>query len=621
MNILSFIFVVVVFLLINLSTVIIFKKRFGETLIFSLLIPPMLLYFSQFIFKTFWVGYIISLIYGGLSIAYLIKNKNNKKELSEIKKLYVTNGLYSFIVLCLFLLVFDFNRTFSHWDEWSHWGEMLKEMLRLDKFYSVSDSVLQVHKDYPPLLQLFELYIIKLCGSYNESYAIFSLHLIELSMFIPFLSEKINSKVKVILSSIVLFVSMLLITLLFDQHGVINSIYNDYFMAVLVSYLMVYIFYSKDLTEKFTLLNICLCGSMLLLTKQIGLPLYMMIVFLYLVLYYLNKKNFNNIFSKDNRKEIIRILLAIIIVPLIMWIGWSKYVQSLNLTGQFELSDIKITDLYKVSKGKGTYPYQTVSYVNYINAIKTTNLTTTYIQLTYIQAIILLLALIYLMLKKNKDDDKRINSLVVALILGAIGYAFVMLNIYVFCFKEIEGPNLASYDRYMDTFILVFCYILLMIIVNLSNKKAGLRYLFAFFVITLTINSCWRLQDVSPKVHRGLKGGYEECAEILKNYAPDGSKVFIVAQNSSGQYQFYVKYFGSPIIVNLNDFNWPMDKDANDYYESIKDDIASYDYIYLANIDEDFINKYGFIFNNDIKNQQVFKIVKNNDTIVYEKMN
>ncbi len=438
MNLFLLFRLLILLLLLNLTTVILFKKKFGESLIITLFIPAFFLYFSQFIFKTFNYGMIFTYLYALLSIIILIIHYGDKKFYKDVRENYFTNGLYSFIIIFLLFTVYDLKRNFSHWDEWSHWGEMLKEMLRIDNFYSVSDSVLQAHKDYPPILQLYELFVLKVINVYKEPYVIFSLHLLEASMFIPFIVDKIDSKVKSVVVPIIITMSFLLLTLLFDQHGIINSIYNDYFMALIVAYVLSYIFIIDDYFSMFTVLNICLGSSILLLTKQIGLTLYMMILFMYILCVVLRHKK--QLMKKELLIKILRSLFVIIAIPLCMWFSWHIFVKKLELVGQFELGDIKVGQLYNVSIGKGTYSYQTESYNNYISAIKTFNLTTSYIQLTYFQAIILLLTIIYYIRnidKKLISENKRI-TLITTLVIGAFGYAFVMLCTYVICYREVE---------------------------------------------------------------------------------------------------------------------------------------------------------------------------------------
>ena len=621
MNLICYAIVLIYLLFINLTTVIITKKKFGESLIISLLLPAFLLYISQMIFKTFQVGYIISIIYALFSIFYLIYNIKNKKELLRVKDNYLTNGFYAFLTIFFILVLFDYNRVFMLWDERSHWGVMIKEMFRLDKFYSVKESFLQVHKDYPPILQLYELNIVKLIGSFKENYAIFSIHLLELSLFIPFILEKKKAIIKTIVQTLIIVMSVTLMTLMFDQDTIIFSIYNDYFMAILVAFILIFIFKEKKLTDTFSLLMVSLLSSTLLLTKQIGLTLYLMMLFLYFGCYILENKKLKNIFNKKNIKNLIKIIVVIVVIPLLLWFMWNNHTKALNLEGQFKLSDIKLSKLYDVSKGKGEYEYQTTSYKNYIVALRSRSITTSYIELTYFQAIFVLVLLIYFVYKKYKTDLKqnKIYLLICALLIGAFGYSFVMLCTYVFCFKEIEGPNLASFPRYMSTYVLIVAYSLMMLFIYMSTKKEKLKALVVVLVVLFAINSGKSILRLTPTISRVKENIYETSGNILKQYVEEKSKVFIVAQNSSGDYQYFIKYYANPILVNTSYYIWP-NENSTKYYEEVKKEIEKYDYIYIANIDDEFIKNYGYLFK-DIKNQQIYKIIKKNNDIIYEKVN
>ena len=95
---------------------------------------------------------------------------------------------------------------FSNWDEFSHWGKMVKEMFRLDSFYSTKLSNLMVHKDYPPIIQIYELLWVKLSNSYSETILIKSIHFLELSLLIiPISDIDIKNKICRIYSEVLLF--------------------------------------------------------------------------------------------------------------------------------------------------------------------------------------------------------------------------------------------------------------------------------------------------------------------------------------------------------------------------------------------------------------------------------
>ena len=85
MNLVSFLTILVYFLLANLTTVIISKKTFGKCLPFTLMLCAFLLFFSQITFKTFNIGFYLGLIYSLSSLGYLTYKRKDKKILGDRK--------------------------------------------------------------------------------------------------------------------------------------------------------------------------------------------------------------------------------------------------------------------------------------------------------------------------------------------------------------------------------------------------------------------------------------------------------------------------------------------------------------------------------------------------------
>lgn len=614
MTLLSIFIILAFFLFANLTTVIISKQKFGKCLPITLMITAFSLYFSQIIFKTFNIGFYFMIIYSMLSIFYIIYKRKDNKLLNIIKENYFTNAFYAFIMVIIIVSIFDLNRVYSHWDEYSHWGEMLKEMIRLDKFYSVSSSVLQAHKDYPPLLQLFELFIIKLCGEYKETFAIVAVHLLELSLFVSIIPESNNKRKTIVVGTIFSSLLIFLTTLFFDLHGIINSIYNDYFMAVLVAYSLISIFFFEDKKSLFSLINIGMSSTFLLLTKQIGISLYLMILFMYFGILFLEKDKQKKILTKSNIIIMLKICFIIIIIPILSWGYWNNYVKSINIDSQFNISDIEVTKLYKIYQGSYGRDDQKIAATKFIDFIEFENLTTSHIQLSYIQAIILGLFLIYILYSRNKKmfTKKKLYLLLLTLFIGAVGYAFVMWNTYIFCFKDIEAINLASFDRYMSTYILIILYCVIMLFIYSCIFNKNIKPLVYAAIVLFFLTNPAKISFIEPDLRKNEKQIFEIHADIIKKDIETNSKVFIVAEDSEGEYQYYVKYYANPIITNLRNFNWPVGENINyeEYYNSIKNYISEYDYLYIANTNNEFIEKYDFVFDEKIKNQQLYKIEK-----------
>jgi hypothetical protein len=533
-------------LFLNATLVFLTKKTFGKCIPISMMISAITLYLSQFIFKTFKVGFYFNLIFAILIIFLLLFNLKKDSYKLFIKN-YFTDGLIIFLTIYFCLVFYDYNRFFTQWDEFSHWGVMIKEMLRLDDFYSISNSTLLVHKDYPPILQLYELFCSKLAGNYKESIIIFVFHLLEISLFIPFLEKKQVKKAN-FFNSICLLGIVFLMLLFMDQHGIINCIYNDYFMAILIAYLICFILFKYDIKDIVDNIMLCIGLAFLLLTKQMGLPFYLMIIFLLVIK---NKK----LFKKNNIVLLIKVSFITIIIPLLFLGIWNNYINNLKVDKQFDTANIKINKLPKIILGNDGKQYQIDASHNYLKSIFTKTITTSYIPLSYFQTIMVGLVILYIiyMLHKKEFVKEKFNLLILILILGAIGYTFVMLNMYTFLFDSYEAPRLASFNRYMATYSIIIFSCAIMIYIEYL-KKNNLN-LFILLTILLIIQKPSNFTKLYPAVGSHYESIYEIDANYLNEKTDSNSKIFIIAQNTDGTYQYYIKYYSNPRFVNTSNYN------------------------------------------------------------------
>lgn len=148
----------------------------------------LILYISQMVFASFQPGMAVLLFVTISVIPAMIVYRR------RVKVVLFTNGLSCFLIAAVIFAILDYHRSFTQWDELSHWGMMTKEMLCLDNWYSVPTSRLLVHKDYPPFVSIIEMLGCKLAGGYSEAKAYLMLHLFSISMVTPFLADSIQWK-------------------------------------------------------------------------------------------------------------------------------------------------------------------------------------------------------------------------------------------------------------------------------------------------------------------------------------------------------------------------------------------------------------------------------------------
>ena len=303
--IISFILPLIYILLYTFSLKVIFKNKFEYNLPLTFIISAIIMYVSLYTFKSIYIGLIINLLICLIFPIYLIKNKYNFK---RIKDEFLTNGLICFLTLYLIVYLYDLNRMYTRWDELSHWGKMVKEILRLDNFYSVNASYLLPHKDYPPMFSLMEVFYTLINGAFKESYLIRCIHMFEGSIILSiFNHDKKLSIKKDILKTILVFSFLYILTLLFDSEVFINSIYIDIPLSFLIGYILFYVFKEKDYNYLF-FIQLSFMLIFVLLSKQVGLSFYLVILFMIIVKSLLTKLKFNI-------KKILVGILTIIVLP------------------------------------------------------------------------------------------------------------------------------------------------------------------------------------------------------------------------------------------------------------------------------------------------------------------
>lgn len=607
------------FILFTASLCFAFKRSFAKLIPLSFVLTTLIMFISQFLFKTFTVGFIINIIFCFIFLPFLIIKRENLK---EFKTNFFSIGLLAFIIIYLFFFVFDYSRGFCVWDEFSHWGLMVKEMFRLDNFYSVASSTLLVHKDYPPMLQIFELFNIKIIGHYDESMLKIILHVFEFSMFIPALDSlsKADKKYKKVFGIISILVISFLMVLLFDEHRVINSIYTDYPLSLFTAYVFFYILIErKDLLSIKNNIILMLYLSFLILVKQMSLAFYAIIIFYYLLNCIIYRKN-----KKINIKKIVICILCLVIIPFFHYKLWSNYIQNLNVISQFETRDVRILETLNVLTSNKGENYQIETAHNYINSIINDGFSTGIINFNIIQLFIIISFIIYLFHYFNKTKTSKKDAIVlwITITIGLVGYLYLLLCLYVWSFGPVEGPNLASIERYIGAFFMIPFALFIMIFYSLmnKNKKSIVIKMFGLLVVALAITNINQFKYLIPSIVASENNTYEQEAKRI-NKVIEKKNVDILTVSNDLKYNYYVNYYLAPNSMNNYLFNsneyYSNKMDIKQYYETkIKKEMINYDYLYLYNVDDDYIENYEIIFNNiDLDDGKIYKIIKDGNSI------
>jgi hypothetical protein len=433
--------------LFNLGTVIFAKRKYGSVLPLSLFAICLLMFVSQFIFSTFYVAYILVGAFCAFSVFWLaflaIKHRDR---IPEIRRNFLSPGfIISAILYVVFLIIF-YKTAFTGWDNFSHWGPMVKEMLRLDKFYSVPEAAVPFHKDYPPIVGLFEVFFAKLGGGYSEGIVILAAHVLQFSVLLPVIE---NIKKHTLSKGLAVAFIATMLTLFMDSHLIFNSIYNDYLIAFLTAFgLYLAIFAERN---KFNLIYLLATILFLSYIKEIAVVFAAVIALAYFI---------RSLQKQKAQKWYKRLLVpvSICLIALFGFFSWKFIIRNTETDRQFDLNNAKGKSLICPIIANCSDDYRNVAAINFYKAVFTKGITNANVDLSYAQLVAgtsLIFYLIYRRTKRSKDDKNRLKNIYICYLSGALIYAGVMFFTYTTLFDDNEGPNLASFNRYMNTYILV----------------------------------------------------------------------------------------------------------------------------------------------------------------------
>lgn len=540
-----------------------------------------------------------------INVVFVVREKISYR--FERKDIEIT---IAFTVLYTIVFFFDLNRGFTHWDEMSHWGPMVKENLRLNQLYSVAESKLQAHKDYPPVIALLETAWSNLCGGYSEKYIYRSLHMLIASMIFPMVTYFVSFKKCVckwiggVLAAIPFTAVCTVLSL--DDGNLLTTIYADGVLAVTAAFCIFLILTSHEYKmREEAILTIAL--SFLMLVKQIGFE-YFCLCYLLLVLVGIRDN-----LSGTEKKYIVRRWGILLLVPIAFRTGWKLYVKMNQLGGQFTASKFDIDILKGVIMKTDVNAWQYQGTVGFLDALFTRPLVLirehiiSYIDLFVLYAVVYVLLFF---LKKRIKKNYYIFPMFLVFIVSALGHVIMMWISYMFMYCENDFLELACYERYMNVIWVfngvVLAFLCLSFFHELLNEKQ-----FAVFtgVLALMCAGAIFLSDtgafLKPALQNtsSLKEYYEEADFICENTDEDSS-IFIVTQSYTGWFEYVFQYLTMPRSYNNQYYslgkpyseedNWTRDISK----EKFLDLIGDYDYMYFYHVDEQFIEEYGMAIEN-----------------------
>jgi len=514
-------------------------------------------------------------------------------------------------VLCIFVFVyslvfiFDFDRGFTHWDEMSHWGPMVKETLRLNQLYSVEASKLGFHKDYPPVIALFESMWCMLSGGYAEKYIYRALHMLILTMLftiaVPFERFKNGITWREKALNFFSIVPSIMICAIFtlNDGNIYTTIYADGILAITAAFCIYLIITLHNYTWIETAVQ-TIALSFLMLIKQVSIEYYILSCLLLVFVLFIDYK------GGVGKKHIACKAICLLCIPVLFKMSWNIYVNVHQLNGQFQLSKIDLSIIKAIILGEDKTSWYYTGTVGYLQALLKRPLFylgeygISYVVIFAVGLMVYIVLAIYNMKKRNNSD--YLYPMIIVYVAGGIGHVIMMWITYMFCYYPGDFLGLACYERYMNIIWVVNGIILIrFIFIVFSNSRRANVFKLMSIVLSITIifwsNSGGFLIPIL-KNNSPLSGFYGSADYIMAN-TPEDSSVFIVTQGDNGYVLSVYRYLTMPRTYNNDDYSFGEQYSDADIWtrnyskEEFLNIVDDYDYMFLYNIDDQFLNEYG----------------------------
>ncbi|WP_139355472.1 hypothetical protein [Oribacterium sp. C9] len=513
---------------------------------------------------------------------------------------------------------------------------MIKESLRLDRFYCVNESRLIIHKDYPPFLCMLELMWAKFAGIYREDVVTIALHLFCGSVLVLPIAEQIAeikgrvgifgtgkdkfadstagfSKKIIWIICIMIFSACALVAvyapiIALDMPHITSTLLADTPLAIQFGYLLYLIYDGKIYKDRFTYVSfIAVCMSMVM-TKQVGIAMLLVVLFSYFLTGFIC---YRTSFVDLAKNTVLSGAIACGVNVL-----WKAYVKMLNVSdirssaggnGQFDLGKIDVGTYINVVTGKvGGLESETFHkllrafFLRRISGVR-------YLPVTFATGTIGTLILVWLIHRFFTKDFSREKavSFSVTWILGTLGYVFMLSILFVFCFTPDEMEELRGYERYVDSFFVggVLCLFLMLLVLFVKNTglKLTIPLVIAATVVWAVIVTGNYIGNYKPFFMRNDNYSYyKKCAKDIIGKAEKDSAITLICNDSWYGYPQSIIYY----YANENDILWGQDIYATDFSDpaardAVNSQLEQSDYIYIM-ASNDQVDKYFSEISNEV---------------------
>lgn len=528
---------------------------------------------------------------------------------------------------CAFPLIFTAfawwlcrGRSFSNWDEFSHWGIALKGLFYENVLPSVT-TFDDGFKNYPPIISVLQYTLAKAAGyGFREDIVLFVQALFSASI----LAYPLKA-VKSALGKGIMLAALLILPLTIYPFFYTTTV-MDGVLGVLFGFIVIVYVLEKNSAFKYAFL--ALAGFTLCLTKTTGI-LFFAFAAVIMLIDILIKRQFN-----------IKAFLPFAFAAAgaaAGQISWQIHTSLNNVAQRWSVSSFSFSALADLLfKGKPQYRADTVN--NFFKNVVGDFNYGSVLHFPYVAWFALFALCVFLIARFAKSSiNKFAVKICCFLIGGGILYMFLTLGSYLFAFSEYEAVNVASLSRYLNTFLIAILFFMLALLAPLLNefniKQKGIfavSYLIIWFllvspspknVLANIINA-----PKSSAISSNEASVYISAAKLMLSATNNNpEKVRVICQYDYGFTPIRLAYELLPVSYKADFSSIRTEETATEDFWSEyhtadtleKQLYDNYDYVYVVFSNQLFTDNFNSLFENpaQISNHTMYKINKDNGKV------
>lgn len=597
----GYIVIISIILIYSAMQTITFKKRIEQTIPISIVEIILTVYIAG-IFNNLKIGITIIEIMAGIQLAiilFIMCKAKSKEKVIEILERIVTPGVLVYIILCGIFIYINKDRIFLDYDEFTHWGVIVKNMFMYNTYGTNSESIVRFN-EYPPLTAIFQYIFLSIKNIYSEDMIITAQNILYLSIIIP-ITQKITWSKKI--TQLILVVPCILAIPIIFYKNFYLDILVDGILGIMFATTLFYEF-EREENQNFKYIKIFSGIIMLCLTKTSGICLAILLIAILIIKTLIDRNKESTNFKKDIIK-----ICAIIMFATILTTIW--YIKVKNTTKRWDFNQ------YVETNNKTQEQMQQVA-TTFIQAIFRKQEITEKEFTLFSVFLVLICTNMYLRKKQMQENYKYYSN---AMLLSVVIYIIFLLITYMTIFDISEASILTCFDRYISTILLATTMFQALVLCNLE-PKINTQKIVVIIAILICLLPQKNIQEryLNKKTHIEMATTKRDVYTKLRRYRrvlnKESSILYLAGSKQSDKVLASInQYEIMPIRITKSMIGEFYDAEA---FKQILNN-GNYTHVYIYRMRNETKEKIKSLFKNNVANDILYKVIKENGEVSLEK--